>query len=100
MIDIVPWIILIFIAWFWLDSLSARENANTICNTFCERQGVKFLDGTVAARSIRLKRNSQGRINLRRIYHFEYSNTGETRHEGIIIMLGNQIEAFHLAAKE
>jgi len=99
MIDITPWIILIFIAWFWLDSLRARENANAICNTFCDRQGVKFLDGTVATRSISLKRNPHGRINLRRIYCFEYSNSGDTRYEGIVIMLGNKVEAFHLSAE-
>lgn len=96
--DIIAWGILLFIAWFWIDSLRARENANSVCTTFCERNGVKFLDGTVATCNISLKRNPLGRINLCRTYRFEYSDTGEFRHEGIIIMLGNKIESFHLTS--
>ena len=97
---VIPWAILIFIAWFWVDSLRAREIANTACAAFCDRNNVKFLDGTVATSSIRLKRNPRGHINLHRTYRFEYSNTGEIRYEGVIIMLGKKIEAFHLAAEQ
>ena len=36
------------LAWFWQDSLAARERANAAAMEACERLNLQFLDGTVA----------------------------------------------------
>lgn len=59
----------------------------------CKRANVQFLDDTVASTSLKLVRDQSGRRVLRRTYRFEFSDTGDSRLEGQLILLGNQIES-------
>ena len=79
--------------WFWFDSLRALEVARNAGKRACNNANVQFLDDTVASIALALVRNMSGRRLLRRTYRFEFSDTGDTRLEGQVILLGDQIES-------
>lgn len=83
-------------ALFWTDSLRARERALVAGRRACERYGVQLLDETVAFASLRLARDEEGRMRLKRTYSFEFSDTGDNRRRGAIVMLGPELADLHL----
>jgi hypothetical protein len=82
--------------WLWWDSLQAREAANAALRPACRARGLLFLDDTVALDSLRPARNADGRLELRRVYRFEYSDTGDNRRKGAVTLLGSRIVAVDL----
>lgn len=83
-------------AWLWIDSLRAREHAVAAGRAACQRYGVQLLDETVAFARLRLARDGEGRLRLRRTYTFEFSDTGNNRRHGAIVMLGARLEDLQL----
>ena len=81
---------------FWADSLRARERALAAGRAACERYGVQLLDETVAASALRLARDSEGRVRLRRVFAFEFSDTGNNRRHGSVVILGAEVQDLHL----
>ena len=77
--------------WFWIDSLRARERALAAGRSACERYGVQLLDATVQFAKLRLARDHEGRVHFRRTYTFEFSDTGNNRRHGAIVMLGGEL---------
>jgi hypothetical protein len=80
----------------WLDSLRARERALAAGRSACERYAVQFLDDTVSFARIRLARDEDGQLKIARTYTFEFSDTGNNRRHGAILMLGAEIQDLHL----
>ena len=78
--------------WFWLHSIRILEIAREAGRRACAREDLQFLDDTVAGTKLRLARNAYGRRVLRRTYRFEFSETGNSRREGEVIMLGDRVE--------
>jgi hypothetical protein len=78
--------------WFWLHSIRTLEIAREAGKQACHREELQFLDDTVASTSMTLARDSAGRRVLRRTYRFEFSETGNSRREGEVIMLGDRVE--------
>ena len=83
-------------ALFWIDSLRARERALAAGRSACERYGVQLLDETVQFARLRLARDDAGRLRLRRSYTFEFSDTGDNRRHGAIVMLGGDLQDMQL----
>ena len=81
---------------FWIDSLRARERALAAGRSACERYGVQLLDETVQFARLRLARDDEGRLRLRRSYTFEFSDTGDNRRRGAIVMLGGELQDMQL----
>lgn len=81
---------------FWVDSLRARERALAAGRGACERYGVQLLDETVQFARLRLARDEAGRLRLRRTYSFEFSDTGNNRRHGAIVMLGGELQDLQL----
>lgn len=81
---------------FWVDSLRARERALAAGRAACERYGVQLLDETVAASALRLARDGEGRVRIRRVFAFEFSDTGNNRRHGSIVILGAEVQDLHL----
>jgi len=79
--------------WFWFDSLRALEAARSAGKRACNMAGMQFLDDTVAGTALALVRGMSGRRLLRRTYRFEFSDTGDTRLEGQVVMLGDMVES-------
>lgn len=80
----------------WADSLRARERAVAAGREACARYGVQLLDETVAFARLRLARDEAGRLRLRRTYVFEFTETGDNRRQGAIVMLGARLEDLRL----
>lgn len=78
-------------ALLWADSLRARERALKAGRAACERYGLQFLDDTVAFARLRLARDDDGRLRIARTYTFEFSDTGNNRRDGAIVMLGGEL---------
>jgi len=81
---------------FWIDSLRARERALAAGRSACRRYGVQLLDETVQFAGLRLARDEDGRLRLRRTYSFEFSDTGDNRRHGAIVMLGGELQDMQL----
>ena len=81
---------------FWIDSLDARERALAAGRRACERYGVQLLDETVQFSRLRLARDAGGQIRLQRTYTFEFSETGDNRRHGAIVMLGGELQDLRL----
>jgi hypothetical protein len=77
--------------WFWFDSLTARETALRAVRSACQAEHLQLLDETIAIRSVKLTRSEFGTLVVRRIYEFEYSDTGNTRLRGTIHLLGSRV---------
>lgn len=83
-------------AWFWHDSLGARERANEVAMETCRSTGAALLDGTVAFRRLRPVRVGGGSLQLRRTYVFDYTRDGVTRQQGFVVMTGRSVETVGL----
>ena len=88
-------LLLLFAAlgWFWLDSLKVLEIARNAGRRICQDANVQFLDDTVATTRLTLVRDNSGRRVLRRTYRFEFSETGNSRLEGQLILMGHRVES-------
>ena len=80
----------------WVDSLRARERAVQAGRSACERYQLQFLDDTVSFARIRLARNEDGELRIARTYLFEFSDTGNNRRHGAIVMLGGELQDLQL----
>ena len=85
-----------FAIWLWLDTLKAREIGVEAAQQACADEGLQFLDATVAGDSFRIARDDEGRLKLRRVYVFEYSDTGNNRRAGSVTLLGHTVEFLHI----
>ena len=79
------------LAWLWLDSLKAREIAISAARTACAAEDLLLLDATVAIAGLKLARDDDGRLKLQRAYEFEFSDTGNNRLKGSVVMLGHRV---------
>lgn len=77
--------------WLWLDGLKARDTGLAAARRACEGEGLQLLDDTVCLKSLRPSRNDEGRLLLRRAYEFEYSDTGDNRRRGGVILFGHRV---------
>ena len=84
---------LALLGWLWYDSMRAREHAVAAGASACVREGLQLLDETVECVSLRPARNAAGRLVLRRMYRFEFSDTGDNRRSGSVVMLGGEVES-------
>lgn len=89
-------LVIIALGWFWLHSIRILEIARDAGRRACAKEDLQFLDDTVASTSLALDRDSTGRRILRRTYRFEFTETGNSRREGEIIMLGERVESVTL----
>lgn len=88
---------LLAVGWFWFDGFQAREAGMRHARAACESENLLLLDDTVALASLRLRRDEEGKLRWRRIYHFEYSDTGDNRHHGSVTLLGSELVMLHLS---
>jgi hypothetical protein len=85
--------VLVACGWLWLKSIRMIEIARIAAREACNKADVQFLDDSVASTGLKLERNRFGSRVLRRTYRFEFSETGNSRHEGLVILLGDSIES-------
>ena len=91
--------LLVIAAGVWLiwDSLAAREAATSAGRMACSAEGWLFLDDTVVIESVSTGRDASGRLRLKRVDGFEYSDTGNNRRRGTLTLLGTTVVTLRLA---
>ncbi len=87
------------LAWLWWDSMQAREAAVIAARTACEAEGLQFLDDTVGIAGLKPARNSNGHLQLQRAYDFEFSDTGDNRRKGSVVMLGRRVVVLNIGQR-
>ncbi len=92
-------LLLTALAWLWMDSLKVREIAVRSAREACAAENLLFLDDTVSIASIKLARDSEGRLRLQRAYDFEYSDTGNNRIKGSVVMLGETMALLNIGLR-
>ena len=73
---------------------AAAERAAEIGRDACQAAGVQWLDQTVHADGLRLRRRRDGWLGLERSFRFEYSEDGQDRHIGRLVLLGDELVSF------
>jgi len=95
-IEIIGLVLLAAITWLIWDSLKAREAAVAASRAACVAEQLLFLDDTVMIQSIRPVRNDEGGLRLRRVYGFEYSESGDSRRKGSVVLVGDRVIVLNL----
>lgn len=86
--------------WLWLDSLRTRELAMQATRAACASEQLLLLDDTVAIRRLSLRRDGHGVLRLQRVYDFEYSDTGNDRAAGSVVLLGHRVLVINLNLRQ
>jgi hypothetical protein len=81
---------------YWFNAQKAKEIALGTAKNHCLDMEVQMLDDYVALDGIRLKRNKLGKIQIQRLFLFEFSSTGYERYHGTVLMLGRQVESIYM----
>lgn len=81
-------------ALFWSASRRAAERAEQLGRDACRAAGVQWLDQTVHADGLRLRRHDDGWLGLERAFRFEYSEDGSDRHTGRLVLHGDRLIGF------
>ena len=79
------------VVWLWLDSLKARDSAISAARNACGSEGMMLLDDTVAIASLKPDRDGDGQLRLKRVYEFEYSDNGNNRRKGSLVLQGHRV---------
>ena len=79
---------------FFTAARAAAERATEVGHDACQAAGVQWLDQFVHAIGMRLRRKDDGWLGLERSFRFEYSEDGENRHIGRIVLLGDKLVGF------
>ncbi|MCX7099271.1 MAG: DUF3301 domain-containing protein [Methylococcales bacterium] len=81
---------------YWCNAQKTKEIALEAATQHCFATDVQMLDGYVALTGMGLHRDKQGKLQLHRAFMFEFSPTGLERYQGLVLMLGRQIESIEM----
>ena len=84
------------LAWFWFDSVRAKEAATQAATAACKEIQAQLLDQTVALKQLRIIRDTKGRMQLQRSYNFELSMDREVRSYGRVFLLAQKVSSVQL----
>ena len=79
---------------YWSAARGAAERAEALGRDACRAAGVQWLDQTVHATGLRLRRQDTGRLGWERSFRFDYSLDGLDRHVGRMVLHGDRLVAF------
>lgn len=90
-LEIIGILFLAAVAALWLDSIKVREWAVHAARVACTAEGFQLLDDTVSIAALKPARDADGRLGLLRTYEFEYSDTGDNRLKGSVVLIGRRV---------
>lgn len=90
--SLLPFLVMLLLAWIWLDGARAREFATTLAKRYCDNRDLQFLDDTVSLARIGLRWTKDG-LRVRRMFRFDFSLEGVGRRTGYVLMLGIRLES-------
>ena len=83
----------------FLAAVRVRELAVQAVSRASEQDDFQLLDQSVHIQRISLSRDESGRWRVWRQYRFDYSFDGVERRQGVVIMLGKQLQAIVIAER-
>ncbi|MBI5790688.1 MAG: DUF3301 domain-containing protein [Rhodocyclales bacterium] len=98
--EIISLVVLGALAWLWFDSIHVRDIGVRAAKAACAAESLQLLDDTVSITSLRLARDDEGRLLLRRAYAFDYSDTGDNRRRGSVVLLGPNVIVVNVGRRE
>ena len=90
---------LIFFALFGLifwRGWDVKKHASALAARYRQQNDLQLLDQSVVLESMKMARDSEGRLVFRRVYRFEFASTGDERYQGSVVLLGMQAESIQL----
>ncbi|MEM7565279.1 MAG: DUF3301 domain-containing protein, partial [Pseudomonadota bacterium] len=95
----IPWLLLIALLMvYWWQSGSFKGRARELATRHCQQLGLQLLDQSMVIRGLWPRRTTDGRVGLRRTYHFEFASTGHHRYQGVLKLVGMRLESIELEA--
>jgi hypothetical protein len=79
---------------YWNAARAAAEHAKLVGRNACAAAQVMWLDESVHASGIRVRRNEDGKLGFERTFRFEYSHDGVDRHVGRMVLRGEKLVSF------
>ena len=79
---------------YWNAARAAAEHAKLLGRNACAVAQVMWLDESVHASGIRVRRNEDGKLGFERTFRFEYSHDGIDRHVGRMVLRGEKLVSF------
>jgi hypothetical protein len=79
---------------YWNAARAAAEHAKLLGHNACAAAQVMWLDESVHASGIRVRRNEDGKLGFERTFRFEYSHDGIDRHVGRMVLRGEKLVSF------
>lgn len=79
---------------WWNAARAAAERATQVGRNACEAAGVIWLDQSVQATGLRLRRGAAGKLGFERSFRFDYSHDGVERHTGRLVLHGERLVSF------
>ena len=92
---LIPVGILFHYAW---QSGKFKGRARELASRHCQDLNLQLLDQSVVITGYWPARNTNANFVMRRIYQFEFTSTGQRRYQGIIVLLGLQLNTIELEA--
>ena len=89
MTSILILLFLAVLAWFWMNSIRAKEIAMQASAAACQQIQAQFLDQTASLKKLQLKRTKAGRLGFERTYSFDFSRDRESRQKGLVTIKGH-----------
>lgn len=89
-------LLLVLLIWLWFETFRAQEAVKAMSKKICSEYDLQLLDDTVTLIGMRLKRNDRGKWSWQRTYSFEFSDNGNNRKPGIIVIRGLTLEMLEL----
>ncbi len=78
----------------WGSARAAAGRAEIVGRNACRAANVLLLDQTVHATGVRLHRGADGRLGFGRAVRFEYSEGGDDRNVGRLVLRGGELVYF------
>ena len=91
-------VLLLLILWHWWETMQCKELARQAGRQACRNAEVQFLDDTVEQKKLWLRRSESGKLQICRLFFFEFSSDGARRYQGRIVMLGKFIQEVEMDA--
>ncbi len=79
---------------YWNAARAAAERAGELGRNACKAAGVIWLDQSVHANGLRLRRGEDGWLGFERSFRFEYSHDGTDRHVGRLVLRQGRLVSF------
>src|ERR1044071_2975663 len=98
--EIAAIVLIAALVWLWFDSLKARETAVRAARAACVAEMVMLLDDTVAISAIKAARDDDGRLRLQRAYDFEYTDSGDNRLKGSVVLVGHRVVILNIGSRD